>query len=489
MGKYSVPENIRAMRPKGTEVKFINGHYYVYPCKSTTKTIVNEDGTKTRRTEKKTGKSIGKITEQEGFIPNNTYLTKDAITCKNFGSYYFVDAFSKGTLDSLKCFFHPDEADKIYLISLIFLVDGFTYMKNIKSAYDLSYLSIAFPTVALGYDSIHDLYHNLGTRQERMKAFEMAQVESSSRKVAIDGHVVACTSECNDLSEFGYKYKKYGTKQINWLTAYDVISKKPMLSSIYSGANPDKTSVKTLFETYFFSNTLFLVDRGFNTESNKNLMSMNGNTYIVPMISGRKDYDYVCENLHFDKRRYFVFSKGTHSSMIYYQELSYEGNRCIAFRDMTRAAMERQSFLDAMASGKSGYSEQGLLEEEERFGLFLLETNDSQKGAQDVFCDYKERWAIETYYNYVRNDCNFNALYQQDYFCMEGLSFIVTVSGILYHNCKKIADDANLPLKDVLNEIGKLKITSRNEKWYIQNITRKTRETCKRIGLEVPSYL
>jgi len=33
------------------------------------------------------------------------------------------------------------------------------------------------------------------------------------KRIAIDGHVIACTSECNDLSEFGYKASKLGTEQ------------------------------------------------------------------------------------------------------------------------------------------------------------------------------------------------------------------------------------------------------------------------------------
>jgi len=89
------------------------------------------------------------------------------------------------------------------------------------------------------------------------------------KRIAIDGHVIACTSECNDLSEFGYKASKLGTEQINWLTAYDVVDSLPLLSHVYSGADPDKISVKTLFDRYKFSHTEFLVDRGFNTDPDK----------------------------------------------------------------------------------------------------------------------------------------------------------------------------------------------------------------------------
>lgn len=149
--------------------------------------------------------------------------------------------------------------------------------------------------------------------------------EKSSDRVAIDGRVIACTSERNDLSEFGYKAAKLGTEQANWLTAYDVVSKEPLLSQIYSGADPDKVSVKALFDRYHFTNTEFLADRGFNAKADKELMSQNGNTYIVPMISSRKDYKYVLEKLHFNKRRYFVYNKNSYASMICYQKFTIGG--------------------------------------------------------------------------------------------------------------------------------------------------------------------
>lgn len=61
MGKYSVPEDIRAMKPRGTMVKAIDGRYYVYDYACT-----SEGGV--RRT--RMGRCVGKIVEGEGFVPN-----------------------------------------------------------------------------------------------------------------------------------------------------------------------------------------------------------------------------------------------------------------------------------------------------------------------------------------------------------------------------------------------------------------------------------
>ena len=79
MGKYSVPESIRQMKPKGTMVKCISGHYYVYEYS----TVTGADGK--RHTEM--GKAIGSIREGIGFIPNSNFACDTEITSLEFGEY------------------------------------------------------------------------------------------------------------------------------------------------------------------------------------------------------------------------------------------------------------------------------------------------------------------------------------------------------------------------------------------------------------------
>ncbi len=387
MGDYSVPEAIRKLKPKGTMVKKIKDGFYVYNYSSRQVPVEDSNGNKHWKTKTTMGSCIGSITEKDGFIPNEGHISKDIITGRNYGNYAVALRYSSNTYNKLCSVFHPDDAKQMYSAALIFFVEGFTYMTAMKGDFDLSYLPLIYQNVHLGYDALHSLYTNLGTRSSKVHEFESMMINNSSKRIAIDGHVIACTSERSDLSEFGYKASKLGTEQINWLTAYDVVDKLPLLSHIYSGADPDKISVKDLFEKYNFSNTEFLVDRGFNTEPDKKLMSSNGNTYIVPMISNRKDYASVIEILKFDKRRYFVFNKDSYASMIYYAEYQPTDDSCryIAYQDTTRAGAERQDYIKAMSAGKSGYTEDGLLENEPYFGLFLLETNDFEIRCRNHF--------------------------------------------------------------------------------------------------------
>lgn len=88
----SIPEVIKQKRPTqfgAVEIRCIGGNYYTYLVSSKWDAIK-------RRPQKVTGKSIGKITEADGFIPNangirimqSMRITPDvAPTVKNYGAY------------------------------------------------------------------------------------------------------------------------------------------------------------------------------------------------------------------------------------------------------------------------------------------------------------------------------------------------------------------------------------------------------------------
>ena len=263
MGKYSVPESIRKFKPKGTMVKNISGYYYVYEYKNYT----GEDG----KRHTKMGKSIGSIKEGIGFIPNSTFTVDTEISSLDFGEYAITISNSQNTYELLRECFNPEDAARIYSIALIHFVNGFTYLKDIKTYYDMSVISLIFPSLKMGYDALSKLYDALGRRQEKVLAFEEKLVESSSGQIAIDGHVIGCSSLNNDLAEKGYRFKKISEPQINLLMAYDVNTGIPLLSRIYEGASADKVSVRDFLDQVELHDMLFIVDRGFYSAENINI--------------------------------------------------------------------------------------------------------------------------------------------------------------------------------------------------------------------------
>ena len=490
MGNYAVPEEIRKMRPAGTTVKNIKGHFYVYEYKPTSVKTEMPDGTMRWKSKTTIGSCIGQITMTDGFIRNKGKLSDTDTTVFEFGCYYLVKEYAVETANRLKKFFHAKEANQIFTVAAIFVVERFQHMKRIADIRSTSVLAKWYPDVQVGKDALSTLYSNLGRYGTIPDKFQQDLIDNSSRKIAVDGHVIACSAESADLSAFGYKAKKLGTAQINWMTAYDVETRLPLCNGMFNGSDPDKTAVEVMFSRFHFENTLFLVDRGFNTKKDKELFASNENTYIVPMITGRNDYEAVYEALKFDKRKSFVYDKDGYSSLIYYQMYTIGDDpvHYCAFLDTTRQSAERQTYIRKIAAREKGYTQEGLLECEKDFGLFMLETNDLEKTPQEVFCEYKSRWGIETFYNYIDNTLDFNALYQKDYCSTQGLGFIVQVAGMIFHDLQKKLSEKGLSVKDTMFTLKGLKIIKERDRYVVRNDNKQRRQLCEKLGLNLSKH-
>lgn len=70
----------------------------------------------------------------------------------------------------------------------------------------MSYLSLKYPSLKLGYDALPSLLDSLGRRQGNVLRLEEKLITDSSGQIAVDGHVIRNCSPENDLSEKGYKF-------------------------------------------------------------------------------------------------------------------------------------------------------------------------------------------------------------------------------------------------------------------------------------------
>ena len=193
------------------------------------------------------------------------------------------------------------------------------------------------------------------------------------------------------------------------------------------------------------------------------------------MIQNRSDYNLVYNQIKFDKRRCFVYDKDGYSSLIYYQDFNEKASRYIAYLDTTRQSAERATYIKKMNAGKKEYTEQGLREHEKDFGLFLIDTSDRTKTAKEVFSDYKSRWGIETFYDYIDNTIDFNSLYQQDYNKIEGLSFVIQVAGMIHQELKSFVEQHDHSLKNVMKTLRGLHLSKEKGKWNLKNNVKEKR--------------
>lgn len=425
-GKYKIPNNILIKKPSGTTVKCIKNNYYVYEHLRITDPI-------TGKRKNASGKYLGKITLEDGFVPVTNKIKDDDINIVDCGQYIIAINNSIDVYESLKNFFNIEDAKIIYCMAIIYFVHGYVSIRDFQHYYECSILQLKFKNLPLSEESVRKYFKIAGRRTTRFEKFEQSLISNGSGYYAIDGHVILSCSTENDMAAYGNKYNKIGNTQQNFMCVFDVELNRPVTCKPFDGGTLDKTAVEDVFKTYKFKNTIFIIDAGFYSEKNIKLFSADGNKYVIPLTANSKSFKEMINDLNFDDD--FVYKKGkgkkTHASLISYKEKKIENNKkIIMFRDE-----EMNNKLKAEYKSLIGVDDEHTNEEylqiKDKFGIIILETN-IESSCEIIYCTYKKRWKIETYYNHVKNQEEFKATYNRDYYVLQIECFIMLVEGLIY---------------------------------------------------------
>ena len=289
-----------------------------------------------------------------------------------------------------------------------------------------------------------------------VNAFEQTLIDECSGDVAIDGHVVRSASDNNDLSEAGYKYHELKESQVNILIAYDAKRKIPLLYRTFRGSCNDKVSAVELLQSRRFVNVKFIVDAGFYSETMIDLMSQDKNTYIIPRSASCKEFKRIKPTLKYTSGE-FVYAAGKKDTarIVYHEEYIDERTRLIVFKDMDENNSKRKNYKRLMDLGENKYTQEGYDKHCDWWGVYILQTN-TVEPASEVYSDYKSRWGIETYNNYVKNDADFNGLKFQSYYEQRGF------------DVRKLGK-SSISTFDILIKSGHMRMVLEGGEWRLHN--------------------
>lgn len=154
-------------KPVGTEIKFINGHWYLYERKS----LWDSEKGKPR---KKSGKLIGTITET-GLILKHEKVKHDELVCYELGASYFIYQISKSLRDKL-----VEKYEKlgllIYTISLLVLKDKIR-LYNVSDYYKVSYIKILEGRLSFSLETIKEAIETILNDSQFFKSFAIITFE------------------------------------------------------------------------------------------------------------------------------------------------------------------------------------------------------------------------------------------------------------------------------------------------------------------------
>ncbi len=150
------PEWALRHKQKGTELRCINGRYYLYR-------ISSKYDKERKVTKKITHEMLGKITEKDGFIPKGESIKQRvaiAPSVKEYGASNFLVNLGHDILPCLRRSFEEDWK-VLYVLAINRLLHQ-SPLKNNEFLYMESYLSEDFGDLKLDKNSLTSFIENIG---------------------------------------------------------------------------------------------------------------------------------------------------------------------------------------------------------------------------------------------------------------------------------------------------------------------------------------
>ena len=256
------PAFIKAfIKPQGTEIKHINGHWYLY------RRLTKYDP-ETKRSHKVSGPLLGTITE-EGFIAKKPKVdVSSGAETLEYGAVQYFYSRSDRMREELELAF-PSLWEKIYAIAILRTIYG-PRLKRIEMEYEDSILSVLYPHLALSKGSITQLLKDLGQERDAMRRFLHAVMEKGSSSYLIDGHRILASSRGMEDSERGYDTKMRYKPQLNVVYSFSLSdeSAHPAYYKKYADSVTDTACFRDfLAEAGFEGDVTIVADKGFMSSS------------------------------------------------------------------------------------------------------------------------------------------------------------------------------------------------------------------------------
>ena len=154
---------------------------------------------------------------------------------------------------------------KIYCISLLRVCNAGIHDRELKEAYETSFLSELYPGVALSKNTVSDFENNLGKAYSKIRTFmrNRAAAVRMDNHLLIDGVLKTDNSEVNSLSDFSRKARVKGTRDISILYAFDLEAMEPVCSKCFPGNVLDSVAYEEFIRENGITKGFVVADKGF----------------------------------------------------------------------------------------------------------------------------------------------------------------------------------------------------------------------------------
>ena len=508
-----LPDWIQQYKEPHTEIKKIKNGFYKYQIAY----VYNKDK---KKTEKKTLRLLGKITEKEGFTPSSKNELRRKceelpnVDIKTFGIFNLFSDLVKQEIDSLKLCFAKEASERI----LIFSMMRWAYQTPIKRAsyyHSHDFCSECWSSKSLSNKDIWSNLKYFGENREAavcwMKTLLSDNPENEHNYILMDSTHTAYLRYESVSKNLANNAKGYNPdfdfeKQIRLMYLFSAQMKQPVYYCLINGNITDvKSMVLCIKESEMWDNVVFIADKGFFSKDNITMMETEKLSYIIPLHRNNPLIDYTAlqQALFKKELQYFICQ----DRIIWYYSYQSGDYQMITFLDETLKIKEEKDYLSRIITHPETHSKEKFDERLHRFGTLTLicniknqveenigKVNKNKKEAknrpfeQTVYESYKQRNEIEIMFDSYKNYLDADVSYMQNRYVMEGWLFANFIAMIAYYKLYNRLRQAGLLSKyspediiELSKSIYKMKIKG---VWHRSEITHKTSQLFAKIGID-----
>lgn len=489
MSKY--PDWVTAHKEKGTEIKRINGNYYLYQVSS-------HWNAEKARPVKKSGSIVGKIT-RDGIVASvrrgevklaskKMVLPFDAskIAVKEYGLCHFIETHLAVHLSSLKNFF-PGHWEWIVVGAFCRLAHT-APLKRMPFHFVHSFLSEKYQGIKMTDKDISLALRDVGRDRDAVSAY-MKSFVSAGDHIMVDMTDLPSRSQLVPLAKKGYNSAfTFGT-QYNLLYIFSAKLKTPVFYRLIGGNLRESKAVRLLLRESGIEDCVFVADRGFYSKQNVTFLLQSGLSYVIPLKrnSNLIDPAWLKEDLFKAGRQYFDFD----GRYVWVQEFEIEENqRLYLYMDEFLKGHEEHDYLARIKSLPEKFSIEKFHQRRAAFGTVALVTNLEGKTAKEIYIAYKSRCDVENMFDTLKTVLEADRTYMQNEETLQGWMFANHVAlqwyYTLYHLIVRAEKLKKCSVQDVLECLKEIRKVRVNGEWVLAEITSPVQATLNALKMPIP---
>jgi len=247
----------------GTELKLINGKYYLYAVKS-------EYSKELKRSKKISLGIMGSITEKQGFIPSDKAELRKSVVNRpaietvyayeyGFSYWLYQNMVEDGALAKIKLLF-PNLWQ--YIVALVYTRIVYqSPLKNIPFHLSNAHILHSLNCSNFSDKAISENLRLLGQERKKMQQY-MQGHHPQNTCVLMDATHIVCHSQNIDLSQQGYNSNMDFEKQFTLLYIYEAKSLQPLFYRLLPGNIREVSTLKNALLESGIQQCIFIADKG-----------------------------------------------------------------------------------------------------------------------------------------------------------------------------------------------------------------------------------